>query len=41
MATITKRDLVLKITNDLGAKGTLINQKDVQEVVQCFIDEIT
>jgi DNA-binding protein HU-beta/integration host factor subunit alpha len=41
MATITKRELVIKITNELGSNGTSITQKDVQEVVQCLIDGVT
>lgn len=41
MANITKRDLVVKITDQLGAKGIDITQRDVHEVVQTFIDEIT
>lgn len=41
MATITKRELVSRITDQLGSKGTLITQKEVHEIVQAFIDEIT
>lgn len=41
MATITKRELVIKITDQLGAKGIEITQQDVLEVVQTLIDEIT
>ena len=41
MATITKRDLVLKITDQLGQKGMIFTQKDVHEIVQSLIDEIT
>jgi len=41
MATITKRELVIKITDKLGAKGLEITQQDVLEVVQTLIDEIT
>jgi nucleoid DNA-binding protein len=41
MATITKRELVIKITDQLGAKGLEITQQDVLEVVQTLIDEIT
>lgn len=41
MPNVTKRDLVVKITDQLGAKGISVNQKDVHEVVQALIDEIT
>jgi nucleoid DNA-binding protein len=41
MATITKRELVIKITDQLGAKGIDITQQNVFEVVQMLIDEIT
>jgi nucleoid DNA-binding protein len=41
MATITKRELAIKITDRLGAKGLEITQQDVLEVVQTLIDEIT
>lgn len=41
MATITKRELVIKITDQLGAKGLTITQQDVQDVVQALIDEVT
>jgi DNA-binding protein HU-beta/integration host factor subunit alpha len=41
MATITKRELVIKITDQLGTKGFEITQQDVHEVVQTLIDEIT
>jgi DNA-binding protein HU-beta/integration host factor subunit alpha len=41
MATITKRDLAVKITDQLGAKGLELTQQDVLEVVQTLIDEIT
>lgn len=36
MATITKRDLVVKISNETG-----LTQQEVFDVVQCFIDEVT
>ncbi len=36
MATITKRDLVIKISNEKG-----LTQQQVFDVVQCFIDEVT
>jgi DNA-binding protein HU-beta/integration host factor subunit alpha len=41
MATITKRELAIKITDTLGAKGIELTQQDVLEVVQTLIDEIT
>ena len=41
MATITKRELAINITNKLGAKGLELTQQDVLEVVQTLIDEIT
>lgn len=41
MATITKRDLVIRITNQLGLKKVSLTQKEVQDVVQSLIDEIT
>jgi nucleoid DNA-binding protein len=41
MPTITKRELVLSITDKLGLKGTAIRQQDVQLIVQSLIEEIT
>lgn len=41
MATITKRELVSKITDQLGEKGLEVTQQTVFEVVQTLIDEIT
>jgi len=41
MATITKRDLVVRITDKLGLDGVEITQQDVQSVVQALIEEIT
>jgi nucleoid DNA-binding protein len=41
MATVTKRELVLRITDQLGEKGMIFTQKDVHEIVQSFIDGIT
>ncbi|MCX8495461.1 MAG: integration host factor subunit beta [Akkermansiaceae bacterium] len=41
MATITKRELVIKITDKLGSKGIEITQQDVLEIVQTLIDEVT
>lgn len=41
MATITKRELAIKITDRLGTKGLELTQQDVLEVVQTLIEEIT
>ena len=41
MATITKRELAIKITDKLGAQGIELTQQDVLEVIQTLIDEIT
>lgn len=41
MSTITKRDLVMKITDRLGLKGVAVTQQNVHEVVQSLIEEIT
>lgn len=41
MSNITKRELVVRITDQLGSQGINITQRDVHEVVQSFIDEIT
>ena len=41
MATITKRELVIKITDQLGDRGTEVTQQVVFDVVQSLIDEIT
>jgi nucleoid DNA-binding protein len=41
MPTITKRELVLSITDKLGIKGAAIRQQDVQLIVQALIEEIT
>ena len=41
MPNITKRELVLRITDKLGLRGAEIRQQDVQLVVQSLIDEIT
>jgi DNA-binding protein HU-beta/integration host factor subunit alpha len=41
MATITKRELAIKITDQLGIKGLELTQQDVLEVVQTLIEEIT
>jgi nucleoid DNA-binding protein len=41
MPTITKRELVMRITDQLGEKGASFTQKDVQDIVQTLIQEIT
>lgn len=41
MATVTKRELVIKITDKLGVKGVEITQQNVSEVVQAWIEEVT
>lgn len=41
MPTITKRHLVMSITDKLGLEGNWLRQQDVQVVVQALIDEIT
>lgn len=41
MATITKRELVIKITDTLGEKGIEITQQHVLDVVQTLIDCVT
>ncbi len=41
MATITKRELAIRITEKLGVKGIAITQQEVSEILQTFIDEIT
>ena len=41
MLTVTKRNLVINITNKLGLEGIEIRQQDVQAVVQTLIEEIT
>ncbi len=40
MATITKRELSIKITDKLGSKGIDITQQDVFDVLQTFIEEV-
>lgn len=40
MPTITKRDLALRITDQLGEQGYTITQNSVAEILQCFINEI-
>lgn len=41
MATITKRELVMKITDELGARGIDVTQQLVTDVLQLLMDEIT
>jgi DNA-binding protein HU-beta/integration host factor subunit alpha len=41
MATITKRELAIRITEKLAANGTDITQQTISEIVQTLIDEIT
>ena len=41
MATITKRELAIKITDRLGASHHKITQQEVLEVIQSLIEEIT
>ncbi len=41
MPTVTKRHLVISITDKLGLNGNEIRQQDVQAVVQTLIGEIT
>lgn len=41
MATITKRELAIKITDKLGAEGQELTQQQVLKIVQTLIEEIT
>lgn len=41
MSTITKRDLVMRITDNLGLKGIDITQQNVHDVIQSLTSEIT
>lgn len=41
MANITKRELVIRITDRLGLKGVAITQQGVHEILQSLLDEIT
>jgi nucleoid DNA-binding protein len=41
MATITKRELAIRITETIAKKNIEISQQDVAEIVQTFIDEVT
>jgi len=41
MATITKRELVVKINDRLGSQGVEISHQDVLLVLQTLIEEIT
>lgn len=40
MPTVTKRDLVNRITDLLGQKGYMITQQSVADVIQHVIDEV-
>ena len=40
MATITKRELAIRITERIGANGIEITQQTIAEVLQTLIDEI-
>ncbi|KAB2638175.1 MAG: integration host factor subunit beta [Verrucomicrobia bacterium] len=41
MATITKRELAIRLTEKLASKGIEITQQTISEIVQLLIDEIT
>ena len=41
MATITKRQLVVRITEKISNNGTEITQQTISEIVQMLIDEVT
>ena len=41
MSTITKRELALRITDQLGQQGYHITQQTVAEILQSLIDEIS
>ena len=41
MATITKRELAIRLTEKLAGKGIEITQQTISEIVQLLIDEIT
>ena len=41
MATITKRELAIRLNEKLAAKGIEITQQTISEIVQLLIDEIT
>lgn len=41
MATLTKRELAIRITDTLGARSIKLTQQEVLEVLQTFIDEVT
>jgi nucleoid DNA-binding protein len=40
MATITKRELAIRITEKVAVSGLEISQQAVAEIVQTFIDEV-
>lgn len=41
MATLTKRELVIQITNKLGEQGVEVTQQLVFDIIQSLIDEIS
>ncbi|MEO0017508.1 MAG: hypothetical protein RLZZ522_791 [Verrucomicrobiota bacterium] len=41
MATITKRELSLRVTEQVSIKHIEISQQEIAEILQTFIDEIT
>ncbi len=41
MATVTKRELVMRITDKIGEHGAGLTQQEVMDVVQTFIEEVT
>lgn len=41
MATITKRELAIRITEKIAGNGSEISQQVISEIVQTLIDEIT
>lgn len=41
MATITKRELAIRITEKLAANGLELTQQTISEILQALIDEIT
>ncbi|MEI7955042.1 MAG: HU family DNA-binding protein [Verrucomicrobiota bacterium] len=41
MATITKRELAIRLTEKLTDKGFEITQQAISEIIQTLIDEIT
>lgn len=41
MPTITKRELAIRITDQLGQEGTSCTQQFVAEIIQCMINEMS